>query len=61
MSRMSRCSNAVPRDNPEAREAERLGIVTICYDFAARKRSFELLAEAYGTRPGELADATRIL
>mgnify|MGYP001813937796 CR=1 FL=1 len=33
----------------EAYGTDRLGIVTICYDFAARKRSFELLAEAYRT------------
>lgn len=30
--------------------ARELGIVTICYDFEARKRSYELVAEAFGIR-----------
>lgn len=30
--------------------ARELGIVTICYDFQARKRSYELVAEAFGIR-----------
>lgn len=31
----------------EQYRTERLGIVTICFDFAARRRSFELLADVY--------------
>jgi luciferase family oxidoreductase group 1 len=32
-----------------------LGIVTICYDFAARVRSYELVAEVCGLRPSHVA------
>jgi luciferase family oxidoreductase group 1 len=35
----------------EEYEADELVVVTITYDFAARKRSYELLAEAFGQQP----------
>jgi alkanesulfonate monooxygenase SsuD/methylene tetrahydromethanopterin reductase-like flavin-dependent oxidoreductase (luciferase family) len=35
----------------QAYGVEELVVVTITYDFAARKRSYELLAEAFGLTP----------
>ena len=38
-----------------AYDVDEFVIVTICYDFAARLRSYELIAEAFGLQPASMA------
>jgi hypothetical protein len=41
----------------DAYGAEEVIVVTITYDHEARKRSYELIAEAMGIEPREVGDA----